>query len=334
MTMAEMRTRMIMSRTPLRISFVGGGTDIPSYYRKHDKGAVVSACIDKYIYVLVNRKFDSKIRVSYAVTEIVDKLDEIKHPTVREALRLLGIDGGIEIVSISDIPSRGTGLGSSSTFIVGLLNALHAYMGEYASPKQLAEEAVKIERETLEEPGGKQDQYMAAFGGIQLLEFYSDERVEVRPVIMSESSRQELQQSLLLFYTGKERSSSDIHRNQATKVAEKVDSYHRMKELAYRAFDAMSSARISDIGQLMHENWIEKRSLASGITDTWIDELYDVALKKGALGGKMIGAGGGGFLLLFAPPERQKGIADALSKLRMEEFNIEYQGSKIVFVGD
>lgn len=329
-----MKTRMIMSRTPLRITFVGGGTDIPSYYRDYGPGAVVSASINKYIYVVVNKKFDSKIRASYSVTEIVDRVDQIKHPTVREALKLLEIDGGIEIVSISDIPSRGTGLGSSSTFLVGLLNALHAYMGEHASPKQLAEEAVKIEREILQEPGGKQDQYMAAYGGIQLMEFFPDERVEVKPVIMGEQTRERLQQSLLLFYTGKERSSTDIHRNQASNVAARVESYHRMRDMAYRTFEAMSTDRVDDVGRMMHINWMEKRSLASGISDHWIDSLYDTALQNGALGGKMIGAGGGGFLLIYAHPEHQESIVSSLNHLKREDFRIEYQGSRIVFVGD
>ncbi len=330
----SLKRRMIMSRTPLRITFVGGGTDIPSYYRIHGPGAVVSASINKYIYVIVNKKFDSRIRVSYSVTEIVDHVDQIKHPTVREALKLLNIDGGIEIVSISDIPSRGTGLGSSSTFIVGLLNALHAYLGEHASPKQLAEEAVKIEREIMGEPGGKQDQYMAAYGGIQLMEFYPDERVEVRPVIMSEESRKKLEKSLLLFYTGRERSSTDIHRNQAKGVEMKVSSYDRMKDIAYRAFQAMSSGNIDDVGSLMHINWMEKKSLASGITDTWIDSLYGSAMENGASGGKMIGAGGGGFLLIYSDEGKHENICRALEPLKREDFRIEYQGSRIVFVGD
>ncbi len=328
------KRRMIMSRTPLRITFVGGGTDIPSYYREHGPGAVVSASINKYIYVIVNKKFDSRIRVSYSVTEMVDRVDQIKHPTVREALKLLNIEGGIEIVSISDIPSRGTGLGSSSTFIVGLLNALHAYLGEHASPKQLAEEAVKIEREILGEPGGKQDQYMAAYGGIQLMEFYPDERVEVKPVIMSEESRNKLERSLLLFYTGRERSSTDIHRNQARDVEVKVSSYDRMKDLAYQTFQAMSSGNMDDVGRLMHVNWVEKKSLAAGITDTWIDSLYGSAMENGAIGGKMIGAGGGGFMLVYSDESRQEGICKALDPLKREDFRIEYQGSRIVFVGD
>lgn len=325
---------MIMSRTPLRITFVGGGTDIPSYYREYGPGAVLSASINKYIYVAVNKKFDSKIRVSYSTTEIVDTVDEIKHPTVREALKLLEIDGGIEIVSISDIPSRGTGLGSSSTFLVGLLNALHAYKGEHASPLQLAEEAVKIEREILGEPGGKQDQYMAAYGGIQFMEFHQDERVSVKPVIMSEEVRAKLQSNLILLYTGRERSSTEIHKVQAKSVSDKLQSYHLMKGMAFELFDAMCKGDTDEIGRLLHKNWEQKRQLADGITDKSIDSWYQKALSNGAMGGKMIGAGGGGFLLLFANPENHEKILNGLPELKPETFNIEYGGSRIIFVGD
>ncbi|MEM0158467.1 MAG: kinase [Thermoplasmataceae archaeon] len=329
-----MKTRMIMSRTPLRITFVGGGTDIPAYYRANGHGSVLSAAINKYIYVVINKKFDTKIRVSYSVTEIVDRVDQIKHPTVREALKLLGIDGGIEIVSISDIPSRGTGLGSSSTFLVGLLNALHAYRGEHASPDQLAREAVKIEREILGEAGGKQDQYIAAYGGIQQMEFFSDERVVVRPVIMTEPMRDSLEKWLLLLYTGKERSSVDIHREQSTKVNDNIASYNRMRDLVYKAMESINDSDMVRLGQLLHENWMEKRKLASGITDNWIDSCYEKALEYGAIGGKMIGAGGGGFLLLLAPPETHGDIIRNLPELRKEEFQFDYYGSRIILVGD
>lgn len=328
------KRRMIMSRTPLRITFVGGGTDIPAYYRKYEPGAVVSASINKYIYVAVNKKFDTKIRVSYSVTEIVDRVEDIKHPSVREALKLLDIDGGIEIVSISDIPSRGTGLGSSSTFLVGLLNALHAWKGEHASPLQLAEEAVKIERETLGEPGGKQDQYMAAYGGIQFLEFHPDERVTVNPVIMGEDARSELQENLVLMYTNRERSSTAIHKVQAVNVSSKVENYHAMRQLAHDLFDRMGQGDISSVGQLMHQNWENKRLLANGITNPKIDEWYNSALKHGATGGKMIGAGGGGFLLLYVPSDKRDSMIQDLPDLKMEPFRIEYDGSRIIFIGD
>lgn len=325
---------MIMSRTPLRITFVGGGSDLPSFYRDNGPGAVVSATIDRYIYVIVNKKFDDKIRVSYSKTEIVEEVEEIEHPTVREALRLLNIDGGIEIVSISDIPSTGTGLGSSSTFLVGLLNALHAYKGEYASAKQLAEEAVLIEREILQEPGGKQDQYAAAYGGINLFEFYSDETVSVKPLITKEEYRSTLERSLLLLYTGMSRKSTNIHREQSISISKKVPVYKEMVNLAYRFYDDLISGDIDNLGKLLHENWKLKKTLASGISTTSIDEIYENTIGAGALGGKIVGAGGGGFLLLMTPEEKRAAVISASRPLREENVSMEYTGSRIMFVGE
>lgn len=323
-----------MSRTPLRITFTGGGTDLQQYYSRGKNGAVISAAINKYIYVAVNKKFDDLIRVSYSVTEIVDHIDRIKHPSVREALRLLNIDGGIEIVSISDIPSRGTGLGSSSTFLVGLLNALHAYRGEHMSARELSEEAVKIERNILREPGGKQDQYIAATGGIQMLEFMPDESVQVNHVIMNESARSALESWILMFYTGKERSSTEIHRKQSAGIEEKISGYDRMRELTYEALKAISDADMIRLGECLHENWNIKKSLSDGISDPWIDSLYSRAMEMGAVGGKIIGAGGGGFLMLLAPPETHPEIISDFRELRQEPFRFDYTGSKIVFIGD
>lgn len=300
-----MKRRMIISKTPLRITFTGGGTDLPEYYRNFggEGGAVISASINKYIYIVVNKKFDDRIRVSYSVTEIVDRVDQIRHPTVREALRLLNIDGGIEIVSISDIPSTGTGLGSSSTFLVGLLHALHAYSGEYVSQRELAEEAVKIEREILREPGGKQDQYMAAYGGIQFLKFLPDENVVVRPVIIPEEARERLWRSLFLMYTGIERRSQDIHREQSSKVSENVDSYREMVRITEELYKRLSRGEVDSLGESLHRNWMLKKTLAGSISSGWIDELYERAMSNGARGGKLIGAGGGGGFLLFHAPD-------------------------------
>lgn len=325
--------RMIMTKTPLRITFVGGGTDLPSFYKAHGPGAVVSAAINKYIYIIVNKKFDGKIRVSYSHTEIVDKVDEIKHPTVREALRLLNIDGGIEIVSISDIPSEGTGLGSSSSFLVGLLNALHAWKGELASPRQLAEEAVKIEREILKEPGGKQDQYIAAYGGIELIEFNKDDSVIVKPVIMPEEKRRELRENLILLYTGKQRKSTDIHKSQMKETDKKVELYKKMGDLAVNLYDSMSKGKIEDTGRLLHENWLLKKQLTQGISDDSIDVMYKSAMEAGAEGGKLIGAGGGGFLLFYANKTKHRKVSEAL-KLKLEPFDFEALGSRIIHVGE
>ncbi|MCL4334843.1 MAG: kinase [Candidatus Thermoplasmatota archaeon] len=325
---------MFMARTPLRITFVGGGTDIPDYYRNYGHGMCVSAAINKYIYVMVNKKFDEKIRVSYSRTEIVDKVEEIEHPTVREALKLLDIKGGIEIVSISDIPSSGTGLGSSSTFLVSLLNALHAYIGEHASAKTLAEEAVKIERYILKEPGGKQDQYIAAYGGFRSLRFHSNEGVTVTPIIAKNGNHKEFQESLMLLYTGRSRRSADIHRRQAMGVSENVDKYKRMVEIAESFPRYAGSGNLEMCAKLMDENWRLKTKLADGISDPWIDEHYERALRAGALGGKLLGAGGGGFILLVVPKEKREEVKGAMSDLREEKFSIDFMGSNIIYVGE
>ncbi len=329
-----MRDRMFMSRTPLRITFVGGGTDLPSYYRTHGTGSIVSATINRYIYIVVNKKFDNKIRISYSKTEIVDRIDQIEHPSVREALRLLELDGGIEIVSISDIPSSGTGLGSSSTFLVGLLNALHAYKGEHVSNKQLAEEAVKIEREILQEPGGKQDQYAAAYGGINIMDFYSDETVSVNPIIMKEDYRSLLEKSILLLYTGKSRKSTEIHNRQSASADNKAEIYGKMANLAFRFRDSLCEGNINVLGEMLHENWKLKKQLAEGISSSSIDEIYEKGLKAGAIGGKIVGAGGGGFFLFLAPEDKRQSVISACSPMREERISFDYSGSRIMFVGE
>lgn len=325
---------MFMARSPLRVTFVGGGTDIGDFYRNHGPGICVSAAINKYIFVLVNKKFDSHIRVSYSQTEIVESVDKIHHPTVREALKLLNIDGGIEIVSISDIPSQGTGLGSSSTFLVSLLNALHAYIGEFASAKRLAEEAVKIEREILKEAGGKQDQYISAYGGIKSFTFNQDESVTVKPVIMQESNIRKLQDSLLLLYTGKTRSSVDIHKKQSITMKEKLETYREMRDIAGEFPALLNKGDIEEVGKLMDVNWKLKSSLVEGITDPVISDLYKRAIDAGAFGGKLVGAGGGGFLLLVVDPDKRKAVLNNLRELREESFKFDFTGSSIIYVGD
>jgi len=325
---------MIMTRTPLRITFVGGGTDMSSYYKTNGPGAVVNAAIDKYIYITVNKKFDDAIRVSYSKTEIVDTVDKIQHPSIREALRLLKIDKGIEIVSISDIPSGGTGLGSSSSFLVGLLNALHAWNGELASPKQLAEEAVQIERNVLKEAGGKQDEYIAAYGGLQFMEFNKDESVVVKHVIMGEDTRRQLKAHLQLFYTGKQRSGAEVLKDQSSKAADHTSAYNAMRDMSYKLYDDLSKGKWQGTGKMLQENWMLKKSLSSKITDNYLDRLYEKALDAGAQGGKVVGAGGGGFLLLFVPPEKRDAVRKALPELREEEFEFESLGSRIIYVGD
>lgn len=325
---------MIISRTPLRISFAGGGSDLAAFYRR-EPGAVTSTAINKYIYITVNKKFDRQIRASYSITEMVDSVDELKHELIREALKLVGLDGGIEITSISDIPSQGTGLGSSSTYTVGLLNALYAYTGQHVGAKRLAREACQIEIERCGKPIGKQDQYIAAYGGLQHIRFNPDEGVFVDPVICNPETKKKLQRGLLLLYTGLTRSAGDILQEQ--KVNTENDEQRRralriMTQLAQGLRDALCGNDLDGFGQSLHQGWLEKKKLASGISNGRIDEWYERARQHGALGGKVLGAGGGGFLLLYAPPERHGEIARALPELRPVAFRFEPQGSKIIYV--
>jgi len=326
-------SRMIMSRTPLRISFLGGGTDIKEYYSLQG-GAVVSAAIDRYIHIIVNKKFDDRIRVSYSKTEIVSSTDELNHPLIRESLKLLDIRKGIEIVSISDIPSEGTGLGSSSSFTVGLLNALHAWLGEHVSAKQLAEEACKIEREIVNDPGGKQDQYIAAFGGIRLFEFRPDGQVHVKYVLMPDGGKRLLDDNLMLFYTGITRSSSSILTRQIGGINGKLEYYNSMREMAYECASLLEKSDISAVGELLDRSWQIKKSLGNGITNEHIDEIYQKAKRAGAYGGKITGAGGGGFLLLLSPPDNRAMIEHELAPLKKERVSIDMLGSRIVYVGE
>jgi D-glycero-alpha-D-manno-heptose-7-phosphate kinase len=325
---------MIISRTPLRISFVGGGSDLPAFYHQ-EGGAVVSTTINKYIYITVNPKFDDKIRASYSRTEIVDHVGELKHELIREALKLVRIDRGIEITSISDIPSRGTGLGSSSTYTVGLLNALYAYRNYFAGAERLAREACIIEIERCGKPIGKQDQYIAAYGGLKFICFNSDGSVFIDPVVCAPETRGRLQEGLLMLYTGLVRNADDILREQSHNTLtdeEKRTSLRRLVGLAEQMRDALLRNDLGGFGEVLHAGWIEKRKLASGITKPCIDEWYERARAHGAIGGKILGAGGGGFLLLYAPPERHPEICEALPELRPIDFCFSQQGSKLIYV--
>lgn len=324
---------MIISRTPLRMSFVGGGSDLPAFYREHG-GAVVSTAIDKYIYVTVNPKFDNGIRVSYSVTEEVEEVAAIKHALVREALKFLELDGGIEITTIADIPSRGTGLGSSSSFTVGLLNVLNAFRHRYVSSDQLGQDSCRIEIDICGEPIGKQDQYAAAFGGFNLIEFKPDDSVLVSPIICHPETLRALEAGIMVFYTGITRSASSLLRQQSQDLADSVDKrlgMQRMVELAYLLRDEMQRDNVEAFGQILHENWELKKGMTAGVSSPDIDRWYAEARAAGALGGKLLGAGAGGFLMFYAPPERHEAIRKALPELREVPMGFEPLGSRIIF---
>jgi D-glycero-alpha-D-manno-heptose-7-phosphate kinase len=324
---------MIISQTPLRISFAGGGTDLREFYSKSE-GKVISSAIDKYIFVVVKKRFDDKIRVGYTRTEMVNSIDELQHELVREAMRKVGIYRGIEVTTMADIPSAGSGLGSSSTLTVGLLNALYAYKGAQKPPEVLAREAAEIEVDILKKPIGKQDHYIAAYGGMKTITFKPDETVEVKTVNILDEEKVRLNHSLLLFFTGITRNSSDILTEQKHNTKNNKDKFkvlEKMKALVDKMEEALLKGSYDEFGEILHQGWMYKRQLASKITNSNIDKLYEKALKAGALGGKIAGAGGGGFLLLYCPNGIQERIAQALKPLRQLRFHLERDGSKIIF---
>lgn len=323
---------MIISRTPFRISFAGGGTDLRSFYRE-EPGAVVSTAIDKYMFVSVHPYFEDRILLKYSRTELVKRISQIKHPLMREALRLAKIKAGIEIASAADV-AAGTGLGSSSSFTVGLLHALHAFEGRYVSARRLAREACEIEIDRVKEPIGKQDQTIAAHGGFQFIEFLPDGRVSVRPVIFPRGKEEALRERLLLFYTGHTRSAGLILSRQGRRAAANREHLRRIRGFADAARDSLQGGRIDELGEILHEGWELKKSLAAGISNPRIDRAYAAARKAGAAGGKVLGAGGGGFLLLFAGDGRQASVRRAMKGWREIPFKFESEGSKIVYVSE
>jgi D-glycero-alpha-D-manno-heptose-7-phosphate kinase len=327
---------MIVTKTPLRMSFVGGGSDLPVFYRRFG-GAVVSTAIDKYVYLTVNRKFDHKIRLCYSRVEEPASVDKIKHPLVREALRAVGIEGGIEIMSNADIPAKGTGLGSSSSYTVGLLHALHTYKGQYASAEQLGRQACEIEISRCGEPIGKQDQYAAAYGGFNYIQFHPDDSVSVDPIICKRETLRRLQEGTLVFYTGMTRSASGILKHQSEALAKERKTQRtlqRMVRLAQEMRTELQRNNVGAFGEMLHTNWMLKRSLTAHVSTSRIDDWYRRARRAGAMGGKLLGAGSGGFLMFFAAPERHDEIARELGTLRRVDFRFEPQGSKIIFVHD
>lgn len=326
---------MIISRTPLRISFAGGGSDLESYY-KFKPGSVVSTAINKYIYITVNKKFDDLIRVSYSKTEMVESVDKLEHHIIREALKMVGIDKKIEVVYMGDIPlgTAGIGLGSSSSLAVGVLNALHAFKGEHVSAERLAREACEIEIDILGHPIGKQDQYAAAYGGFNYFQFNSDDSVYIDPIICTNGIKQTLNKKLMLFFTGIERVSSDILTEQKEKTFNNINHLDEMVSLSKELKNNLINNNLSKFGEILHQGWLRKTNLASGITNAKINEYYERARKAGAKGGKILGAGGGGFLLLYCEEEQQEKVRNTLSDLKESPFNFEPQGSKIIYVSD
>ena len=324
---------MIVARSPLRVTFGGGGTDLPSYYREYD-GFLIAAAIDKYVYVTASRPFVQDVILKYSKLENVQRIDDVKHPIIREALKALGFEiPRIEITTLADIPA-GTGLGSSGSFTTALLRALYAYRMQVIQPRELAELACDIEINKLGEPVGKQDQYIAAYGGITCFTFHKDDRVTAEPLKLNVDTMFDLEDNLLLFFTGFSRSAGSILKDQNIR-SEKNDgdmlrNLHFVKELGYRSKAALESGDGTRFGEIMHEHWEHKKRRSGGMSNPQIDEWYELGMRNGAVGGKLVGAGGGGFLMFYAN-DRNK-LRHAMVKAGLEEirFRFDFEGTKIV----
>lgn len=324
---------MIITRSPLRLSLGGGGTDLPSYYRKHG-GFLIAAAINKYVYITIHTTFVDQLIIKYSSLERVSSVDDIQHPIIREALKLVGItERNIEITSMADIPA-GTGLGSSGSFTTALLKALHAYRKNLVHPSELAAQACAIEIDHLREPIGKQDQYIAAFGGITCFRFNRDDSVEAWPLRISAETLYNLEESLLLFFTGFSRSASDILKDQDDKShqsdPEMLDNLHFTKDISLQSQEALESGNLNEFARLMSVHWEHKRKRSGGISNTVIDGWYDLALSNGAVGGKLIGAGGGGFLMFYTEEKRRLRHAMTGAGLKEVRMNFDFEGTKIV----
>jgi D-glycero-alpha-D-manno-heptose-7-phosphate kinase len=325
---------VILSRAPLRITLGGGGTDLKSYYSKYG-GFLIAGGINRYCTILANRRFYDSIRLSYSQMEIRDNIDEIQHRIFREALRLVGISKNIELHSTADVPAN-SGLGSSSCFTVALLNALHTYNGDYINKKDLAEEACHVEIDILGEPIGKQDHYMAAFGGITCLTFDKNGDVLVEPLHISEETFDQLEGNLLYFFTGKERSASEILKGQddLSKQNDPVmkENLHQIKDIGLKTREYLEKGEVDMMGELLHAHWEIKKKRSQKMSDPFIDECYDVARKNGALGGKIMGAGGGGFFMFYCKNGSKARVSEALTKMGLirERFNIDWDGARIM----
>jgi len=321
---------MIVVQTPLRISFFGGGTDFPAYYLENG-GCVLSSAIDKYIFVTIKKRFDKKLRVGYTRTEMVDQVSEIDHELIREAMVLTQIQEGVEVTTMGDIPSEGSGLGSSSTVTVGSLHAMYTYRGEIVSSECLARQACEIEIDRLGKPIGIQDQYIAAYGGLRFMEFTTQGEVRTEKISLSVGNKRRLEENLLLFYTGITRRSDTILTEQKQNIHDRKAILNEMKQMAYTARDELLAGNVDTIGELLHENWQLKKQLATNVSNGSIDETYQRARSAGAIGGKVTGAGGGGFLLFYCKPENQENLRVALSNLHELPFRLESNGSKVIF---
>ncbi len=321
---------MIIAQAPLRISFFGGGTDFPDYYRQNG-GAVLSTAIDKHVFAIVKERFDDDIYLNYSRKEIVHRVDDIQHDLIREAMRTAGVGKGIEITTLADVPSTGTGLGSSSAVLVAVLHALYAYRGELVTAERLAEEACEIEIDRLERPIGKQDQYITAFGGFRLIEFGPGEQVIAHPAKIPAEHRSRLVDRLLLFFTNRTRDANGILSDQRRNISDRTDTLGTLRDFAHAGAKHLSARDLDAFGRALDDAWQLKKRLADGISDRELDAVYDRARQAGALGGKITGAGGGGFLLLYVPPARQDAVRSALSELRELPIGFEPDGSKVIF---
>lgn len=323
---------MIISKTPFRMSYVGGGSDMKAFYQD-EPGAVVSTSINKYMYITLHDKFDGGIRIAYSNVEELDHVNNIKHPLVRECLKLTGIDGGIEITSTADIPAKGTGLGSSSSYTVGLLNAIYEFQGIKVDKYKLANDACNIEINRCGEPIGKQDQFAASFGGLRLYEFLPNEDVIIEEIKISEDFKNFFDNYTLSFFLGSTRSASKILLKQTNEINKKKKklALRRMVEIAREFKISVEDSNIDNLNELMNENWSLKKSMTSEISNSFIDEVYQTGLDAGAKAGKLLGAGGGGFVTFFAPLDSHDAIRKSLQKLKEVELKMEGAGSQIIF---
>ena len=323
---------MIISRTPFRLSFAGGGTDLSSFYLE-EEGAVLSTALNKFMYITVNKRFDQSIRLSYSKTEIKKSVSEIEHPILKQVLSQHAPEGGLEIISMADIPS-GTGLGSSSSFTVGLLHALESYRGRYKTAEDLAKEACEIEIEKLHEPIGKQDQYIAAYGGLQFIRFSKSGEVFVDPVVCSSATKKSLEAHCMLFWTGLTRDAKSVLKEQKDNTQEKRPVLREMAKIALKLKGILEEAKsLENFGSLLHDAWTLKKSVASNVSNIEINDWYERARKAGAYGGKILGAGSGGFLMIFCDPAKQAAVKSELRELSLFDVKFETQGSKIIFMG-